>query len=42
MAVTIDGTTHHVGAVTDSLRDAVMDRLEDLRVTLRNEHALMG
>jgi hypothetical protein len=42
MAVTIDGTTHHVGAVTDSLRDAVMDRLEDLRVALRNEHALMG
>ena len=42
MAVTIDGTTHKVGAVTDSLRDSVMDRLEGLRVTLRNEHALMG
>lgn len=42
MAVTIDGTTHQVGAVTDSLRDSVMDRLEGLRVTLREEHALMG
>jgi hypothetical protein len=42
MAVTIDGTTHEVGAVTDSLRDSVMDRLEHLRVTLRREHALLG
>jgi hypothetical protein len=42
MAVTIDGTKHHVGAVTDSLRDSVMDRLERLRATLRNEHALLG
>jgi cation transport ATPase len=42
MAVTIDGTTHKVGAVTDSLRDSVMDRLERLRATLRSGHALMG
>jgi hypothetical protein len=42
MAVTVDGTTHDLGDVTDSLRDAVMARLEGLRVTLRNEHSLMG
>ncbi len=42
MGVTINGTTHAVNAVTDSLRDSVMDRLEGLRVSLRNEHALLG
>lgn len=42
MAVTVDGKTHELGDVTDSLRDSVMARLEALRVTLRNEHALMG
>ena len=42
MAVTVNGTTHELGAVTDSLRDSVMERLEALRVTLRNEHSLMG
>ena len=42
MAVTIDGTTHQVGDVTGSLRVSVMDRLEGLRVTLRQEHALLG
>jgi len=42
MAVTIAGTTHKVGTVTDSLRESVMDRLEGLRHTLREEHALMG
>lgn len=42
MAVTVNGNTHELGAVTDSLRDSVMERLEALRVTLRNEHALMG
>jgi hypothetical protein len=42
MAVTIDGTAHHVGDVTGSLRVSVMDRLEGLRVTLREEHALLG
>jgi len=42
MAVTIDGTTHHVGDVTGSLRVSVMDRLEGLRITLRQEHALLG
>ena len=42
MAVTVDGTTHELGSVTESLRDSVMERLEGLRVTLRDEHALMG
>jgi len=42
MAVTVAGTTHQIGDVTDSLRDSVMERLEGLRVTLRNEHALLG
>jgi hypothetical protein len=42
MAVTVDGATHELGAVTDSLRDSVMERLEGLRVTLRDEHSLMG
>jgi hypothetical protein len=42
MAVIINGTNHKVGAVTDSLRDSVMNRLERLRVTLREEHGPMG
>jgi len=42
MAVNINGKSHAVGAVTDSLRDSVMDRLEGLRVSLRQEHSLLG
>jgi hypothetical protein len=42
MAITVKGNTYELGAVTDSLRDSVMARLESLRVTLRNEHALLG
>ena len=42
MAVTVKGKTHELGVVTESLRDSVMERLEALRVTLRQEHALMG
>lgn len=42
MSVTVDGSTHELGDVTDSLRNTVMERLEGLRVTLRNEHSLLG
>lgn len=42
MVVTVGGATHELGEVTDSLREAVMARLEALRVTLRDEHALLG
>lgn len=42
MPVRLNGSTHELGAVTDSLRSSVMERLEGLRTTLRDEHSLLG
>lgn len=41
LTVTIDGDTFDIDAVTEAVRDAVMERSEDLRTAMREQQALL-
>jgi len=41
IVVSIEGDAHDLGVVTGALREAVLDRVEALRTTMRQEQALI-
>ncbi len=40
LLVDIDGETYDIDSVTEAVRDAVLERSESLRTSVRKEHAL--